>query len=90
SDFLVSLVRHSGFQDHPELDHLLVHSEDVLNALLHHPKSAKPVLHWVNTLIKGRYAQAIRDLADKDNGWHFVPTRAAMEKLETFQIEDMA
>ncbi|KAJ7200531.1 hypothetical protein GGX14DRAFT_571939 [Mycena pura] len=90
SDFLVSLIRHTGFRDHPELDHLLAHSEDVLNAFFHHPKSAKPVLHWANTLIKGRYAQAIRDLADKDNGWHFVPTRAAMEKLETFQIEDMA
>ncbi|KAJ7172147.1 hypothetical protein C8R46DRAFT_1258157 [Mycena filopes] len=36
------------------------------------------------------YARAVRDLADKDNGWHFVPTRAGTEKLEAFRIEDMA
>ncbi|KAJ7710452.1 hypothetical protein B0H17DRAFT_1155424 [Mycena rosella] len=37
-----------------------------------------------------KYAEAIRNLVKKENGWHFVPTRAAMEKLEDFQIEDMA
>ncbi|KAJ7899234.1 hypothetical protein B0H14DRAFT_3104540 [Mycena olivaceomarginata] len=39
---------------------------------------------------KGKYAAAIRDLTRKENGWHFVPSRAAMEKLEEFRIEDMA
>ncbi|KAJ6587725.1 hypothetical protein B0H10DRAFT_1717972, partial [Mycena sp. CBHHK59/15] len=29
-------------------------------------------------------------LTDKGNGWHFVATRAAMGKLEVFEIEDMA
>ncbi|KAJ7939589.1 hypothetical protein B0H13DRAFT_1568184, partial [Mycena leptocephala] len=33
---------------------------------------------------------AIRDLTRKENGWHFVPTRAEVEKLEEFRIEDMA
>ncbi|KAJ6518270.1 hypothetical protein C8R47DRAFT_918763, partial [Mycena vitilis] len=90
SDFLVSLLGHSAFNDHPSVDHLLIHTEDVLNAFLAHPKSAQPVLHWANSLIKGKYAEAIQNLTRKENGWHFVPTRAAMEKLEEFQIEDMA
>ncbi|KAJ7906377.1 hypothetical protein B0H13DRAFT_1462818, partial [Mycena leptocephala] len=33
---------------------------------------------------------AIRDLTRKENEWHFVPTRAEVEKLEEFRIEDMA
>ncbi|KAJ6540518.1 hypothetical protein B0H19DRAFT_887061, partial [Mycena capillaripes] len=89
-DFLVSLLGHSSFQDHPSVDHLLTHTEEVLNAFLAHPKSSQPVLHWANSLIKGKYVEAIRNLARKENGWHFVPNRAAMEKLEEFRIEDMA
>ncbi|KAJ6586746.1 hypothetical protein B0H10DRAFT_1925747 [Mycena sp. CBHHK59/15] len=90
SDFLVLLLGHSGFKDHPWVDHLLGHTDDVLNAFLAHPKSSEPVLLWANSLIKGRYGQAIRKLARKENGWHFVPTRAEVEKLEEFRIEDMA
>jgi hypothetical protein len=26
---------------------------------------------WANNIVKRKYAAAIRDLADKDNGWHF-------------------
>lgn len=70
SDFLVSVIMHSAFQDHPSVDHLLTHTNDVLGAFLAHPR--------------------IRNLARKENGWHFVSTRAAMEKLEEFRIEDMA
>ncbi|KAJ6608569.1 hypothetical protein B0H10DRAFT_2302585 [Mycena sp. CBHHK59/15] len=47
-------------------------------------------LEWANSLIKQKYAEAIRNLTDKHNGWHFVATRAAMGKLEVFEIEDMA
>ncbi|KAJ7766969.1 hypothetical protein DFH07DRAFT_955088 [Mycena maculata] len=89
STFLVSLLAHIDFKDHPALNHLLIHSDDILNAFLAHPKSSRSVMQWANSLIKGKYAQAVRDLADKDNGWHFVPTRAPMEKLEVFEIEDM-
>ncbi|KAF8174506.1 hypothetical protein K438DRAFT_1908883 [Mycena galopus ATCC 62051] len=88
--FLVSLLAHTAFVDHAAVNDLLSHTDEVLGALLDHPKSSKSVLHWANSLIKGQYAQAIKDLVDKENGWHFVPTRAAMEKLEVFWIEDMA
>ncbi|KAJ7019237.1 hypothetical protein C8F04DRAFT_1323987 [Mycena alexandri] len=90
SDFLVSLLGRAAFQDHDLVNHLLSHAEEVLNAFLEHPKSSQPVLQWANSMIKGQYARAICDLADKDNGWHFVPTRAGTEKLEEFRIEDMA
>ncbi|KAJ7169358.1 hypothetical protein C8R43DRAFT_1121232 [Mycena crocata] len=90
SRFLVSLLAHTSFVDHAAVDDLLSHTDDILSAFLAHPKSSNSVLHWANSIVKGKYAQAIRDLVDKDNGWHFVPTRAAMEKLEIFRIEDMA
>ncbi|KAK7050478.1 hypothetical protein R3P38DRAFT_2605107 [Favolaschia claudopus] len=90
SDFVVSLLKHSGFQDHPHVDHLVAHADDILNAFLAHPKSSQPVLLWANLLIKKKYAESIRMLCRKENGWHFAPTRAQMEKLEEFRIEDMA
>ncbi|KAJ6573632.1 hypothetical protein B0H10DRAFT_2199377 [Mycena sp. CBHHK59/15] len=90
SEFLVGLLAHSAFTDHPAVDHLLSHTDDVLGAFLAHQQSSRSVLTWANSLIKQKYAEAIRNLTDKGNGWHFVATRAAMGKLEVFEIEDMA
>ncbi|KAJ7192666.1 hypothetical protein GGX14DRAFT_577968 [Mycena pura] len=83
SEFLVSLLAHSAFVDHDAVDHILSHSGDVLDALLAHPRSKQSVLQWARTLINGKYAEAIRKLTNKSNGWHFVASRAAMQKLES-------
>ncbi|KAF7333245.1 hypothetical protein MSAN_02426600 [Mycena sanguinolenta] len=88
--FLVSLLAHSSFACHPAVEDLLHHTGDILAAFLAHPNSSNSVLHWANSIIKSEYARDIRDLVDKENGWHFVPTRASMEKLELFEIETMA
>ncbi|KAJ7702952.1 hypothetical protein B0H14DRAFT_2164322, partial [Mycena olivaceomarginata] len=40
--------------------------------------------------IKLKYAQLIRDLADKDNGWHFSAANTSAKQLQNFRIEDMA
>ncbi|KAJ7198952.1 hypothetical protein GGX14DRAFT_573043 [Mycena pura] len=90
SEFLVGLLAHSAFTDHPAVDHLLSHTDDILGAFLTHQQSSRSVLTWANSLTKQKYAEAIRNLTDKRNGWHFVATRAAMGKLEVFEIEDMA
>ncbi|KAJ6578606.1 hypothetical protein B0H10DRAFT_1836287 [Mycena sp. CBHHK59/15] len=88
--FVVSILSHSAFAEHPAVLHLLSHSEDVLNALLDHPGTKQFTLDWANTIIKAKYSLAIKNLAHKENGWHFVPTHAATETLETFRIEEMA
>ncbi|KAJ7801344.1 hypothetical protein B0H14DRAFT_2253698, partial [Mycena olivaceomarginata] len=71
SHFLVSILRHSSFTEHPMVLDLLTHSDDILNALLKHPKSAQSTLSWANNIIKHKYAASIRELSQKKNGWHF-------------------
>ncbi|KAJ6631465.1 hypothetical protein B0H10DRAFT_1938347 [Mycena sp. CBHHK59/15] len=41
SEFLVGLLAHSAFTDHPAVDHLLSHTDDVLGAFLAHQQSAR-------------------------------------------------
>ncbi|KAJ6507555.1 hypothetical protein DFH09DRAFT_1438053 [Mycena vulgaris] len=90
SHFVVSILRHSSFTEHPAVLNLLSHSDDILNALLHHPKSAQSTLSWANTVIKNKYAAAIRELSEKKNGWHFDAMHATAAQLESFRIEDIA
>ncbi|KAJ7090155.1 hypothetical protein C8R44DRAFT_835959 [Mycena epipterygia] len=40
--------------------------------------------------MKLKYAGLIRDLADKENGWHFSAANTSAEQLQKFRIEDMA
>jgi hypothetical protein len=47
-------------------------------------------LAWAHGKIKIEYAQLIRDLADKDNGWHFSAANTSAKQLQDFRIEDMA
>ncbi|KAJ7794195.1 hypothetical protein B0H14DRAFT_3557768, partial [Mycena olivaceomarginata] len=90
SHFLVSILRHSSFTEHPMVLDLLTHSDDILNALLKHPKSAQSTLSWANNIIKHKYAASIRELSQKKNGWHFDALHAKAAQLESFHIEDIA
>jgi hypothetical protein len=87
---MVSILRHPDFSEHHAVDDLLGHSEDVLNAFLHHPKTSQSTLAWAHGVIKLKYVQLIRDLADKDNGWHFSAANTSAEQLQNFRIEGMA
>ncbi|KAJ7896350.1 hypothetical protein B0H14DRAFT_2306070, partial [Mycena olivaceomarginata] len=87
---MVSILRHANFSEHPAVDDLLDHSEDVFNAFLHHPRTSQSTLAWAHGVIKLKYAQLIRDLADKDNGWHFSAANTSAKQLQNFRIEDMA
>ncbi|KAJ6467052.1 hypothetical protein C8R47DRAFT_990556 [Mycena vitilis] len=88
--FVVSILRHSSFSQHPAVLDLLDHSTDVLDAFLGHPQTFQSTLAWANGIVKARYTQDIRDLADKDSGWHFSAANTSAKQLETFRIEDMA
>ncbi|KAJ6601795.1 hypothetical protein DFH09DRAFT_1270729 [Mycena vulgaris] len=48
SEFLVALLKHRDFTEHPSVHHLLTHTDDVLEAFLAHPRSSKPVLHMAD------------------------------------------
>ncbi|KAJ7272797.1 hypothetical protein C8J57DRAFT_1063511 [Mycena rebaudengoi] len=88
--FIISILRHSFFKDHLAVNDLLNHSDDVFEAFLAHPRTARSTLAWAHGKIKIKYAQLIRDLADKDNGWHFSAANTSAKQLQDFRIEDMA
>ncbi|KAK6984414.1 hypothetical protein R3P38DRAFT_3452552 [Favolaschia claudopus] len=88
--FIISILRHSSFIGHSAVEDLVCHSNDIFNAFLDHPRTSDSILAWANGKIKLKYAQHIRDLADKDNGWHFSATNTSAKQLLQFRIEDMA
>ncbi|KAJ6561335.1 hypothetical protein B0H10DRAFT_2239968 [Mycena sp. CBHHK59/15] len=85
--FVVSILRHPAFSDHPAVGDLLNHSDEVLNAFLDHPRTYRSTLAWANGIIKLKYAELIRNLADN---WHFSAANTSAEQLQNFRIEDMA
>ncbi|KAJ7754036.1 hypothetical protein B0H16DRAFT_1316633 [Mycena metata] len=88
--FKISILRHTDFCDHPAVDDLVKHSDAILDAFLEHPRTSHSTLAWANGKIKSQYAQSIRDLAEKDNGWHFSAGNTSAAQLQNFRIEDMA
>ncbi|KAJ7218441.1 hypothetical protein GGX14DRAFT_356865 [Mycena pura] len=89
SHFVVSILRHTSFTEHPTVLDLLTHSDDILNALLAHPQSAQSTLSWANNSMKNKYAASIRELSQKKSGWHFDALHAKAAQLESFRIEDI-
>jgi hypothetical protein len=45
---------------------------------------------WANDCMKQKYAQDVKDLSHKANGWHFRALHTFEDQLKDFQIEDMA
>ncbi|KAK7055893.1 hypothetical protein R3P38DRAFT_2682417 [Favolaschia claudopus] len=88
--FVVSILRHPSFIGHSAVEDLIYHSNDVFNAFLDHPRTSESTLAWANGKIKLKYAQHVRDLADKENGWHFSASNTSAKQLLDFRIEDMA
>jgi len=90
SDFVLSLLRDNRLQDQPCVRNLIDRTDEILLAFYEHPMLSKSTLAWANDLVKSRYAESVRELAKKENGWHFGALRASTKKLQEFRIEDMA
>ena len=90
SNFILLLLKDDSFREHACTKDLIAHSTHILDAFLSHPKSSKSAWDWANNFFKQNYAASIRELADKDNGWHFNALHASQYKLQEFQVEDMA
>ncbi|KAJ7908542.1 hypothetical protein B0H13DRAFT_2233244 [Mycena leptocephala] len=52
--------------------------------------TTKDPSRFANRDKRSHYAQLIRDLADKENGWHFSAANTSAKQLQDFRIEDMA
>jgi hypothetical protein len=72
------------------VQNLIDQTDEILLAFYEHPQSSKSTLAWVNDLVKSRYVESVRELAKKENGWHFGALQASAKKPQEFRIEDMA
>ena len=90
SNFIILLLKDKSFREHACTKDLIAHLTHILDAFLSHPKLSQSTWDWANHIVKQRYATAIRDLADKDNGWHFGALHASESRLQEFQVENMA
>ena len=88
--FLTLLLNEPTFNNHPCTKDLLGNLSNLFATFLKHPKSSENTWAWASNLIKQKYSQDIRDLADIENGWHFGALKASEKKLADFRIEDMA
>jgi hypothetical protein len=87
---VLSLLRETKYQTHPCTEDLIQHTAEIFDAFLDHPKSSKSAFSWAHGIMKKKYANNIRELSHKDNGWHFGALKTSEEQLNNFRIEDMA
>jgi hypothetical protein len=79
--FLTLLLNEPTYNDHPSTKDLLRNSSNLFATFLKHPKSSDKTWAWASNLIKRKYSQDIRDLADIESGWHFSALKASEKKL---------
>jgi hypothetical protein len=89
-DLILSLLQDPWLQTLSSARNLTDHAADILSAFRDHPKSSASTMTWAMTVVKARYAKSIKELTEKENGWHFSALRATASQLQEFHIEDMA
>ncbi|KAG1775335.1 hypothetical protein EV702DRAFT_1046931 [Suillus placidus] len=88
--FFSMLLTRLELNNHPHVCELLVHSEDLVSAIIKHPSRPKNSAHTVAQLIQGIYVREVRTMASEENGSHFGASSASMQQLEEFSIEETA
>src|ERR1700676_3735752 len=83
--FLTLLLNGPTYNDRPCTKDLLGNSTNLFATFLKHPKSSDKTWAWASNLIKQKYSQDIRDLADIESGWHFSALKASEKKLTDFR-----
>ena len=66
---------------------LIQHTAEIFDAFLDHPKSSKSAFSWAHDIMKRKYANDIRELSHKDNGWHFGALKTLEQQLTDFWID---
>ncbi|KIJ58556.1 hypothetical protein HYDPIDRAFT_68993, partial [Hydnomerulius pinastri MD-312] len=90
SQFVLSILTHRQYNDHPVVKDLLLHSPNILSAFLKHPSNDDKLLQCSAELIRNSYLRELRDIASEESGWHFGASSATTKQLEEFSIEEMA
>jgi hypothetical protein len=88
--FFSMLLTRQELNNHPHVQELLVHSEDLISAMIKHPSRPNNSAHTVTQLIQGVYVREVRTMASEESGSHFGASSANMQQLEEFSIEETA
>ena len=90
SSFVLALLTQREYDSNLCTQNLLHNSRSIFSAFLEHPQSSTDAWKWASSAVKQKYGQSIRELAEKDTGWHFGAMPTSETKLLDFQIKDMA
>ena len=83
----LSLLRETKYQTHSCIEDLIQHTAEIFDAFLDHPKSSKSAFSQAHDIMKRKYANNIRELSHKDNGWHFGALKTLEQQLTDFWID---
>lgn len=74
----------------PVLHDLIVNATSIAAALYYQPDTTIEVGPWIDRVACVRFGNAVRDLARKENGWHFNAAKTDPNQLRDFSLENMA
>ncbi|KAF7969309.1 hypothetical protein HWV62_27741 [Athelia sp. TMB] len=90
SQVVLTLLKDDDLREHALTEDLVSHTRDILSAFQNHPASSKSAMEWAGEVMRKTYAQSIREMSHKNNGWHFGALHTSAAQLRDFRIEDMA
>lgn len=90
SDLVVYALQQYNDPSHPILRDLIANTPSIAASLYYHRETTGLFTGWVHGLFRMRYSDAVKELADRDNGWHFNAARTSPNQLRDFRLEDMA
>lgn len=90
SDFIFHILTSTSGTERFLRDNLLLYADALSEGLIKHPKRTHSNLQWATEYVKSKYAGEIRDLVQRNSGWHFSASTATADQLQEFRIEEMA
>ena len=88
-DLLSSLLQSHLHSDHPTHQHLSQEIGNILSIFLQHSWYSQPVTLWVCHTSAKIYANKIRELSAKENGWHFSAVHASPTQVQDFRVQNL-
>lgn len=90
SDFIFHILTSSSSSERFLQNNLLAYADAIAEGLMKHPDRKQGNTRWATEFVKSKYGDEIRDLVQRNNGWHFSASTATATQLQEFRIEDMA
>lgn len=89
SDLILYVLHQYPDPAHPHMRDLVTNTVAISSALYYNNHTSQNISEWAHHLKHGHYLTAIRDLARKENGWHFGAAHTQPDQIREFQLEEM-